>query len=258
MHRHPRLLPVIGIVIIAALAAAACTAGSSAPSSGSGAPSSGSGAPGSSPAATSGASGVSTAEAAFAAVRARSPFFDSIKRRDPGAIGQAAWWDATVSGDGTWLVTVEIGWGDCQAGCIDRHTWRWTAGPGGAVSFQAQTGPAIPDDQRQSLAAGEQGSGIGGEVVAGPTCPVERPGDSACAERPVQGAALAVQDPAGHEVATFTTDASGLFRFDVPAGSYTLIASSVTGLMGTARPQPVTVADGRLTLVSISYDTGIR
>src|SRR4051812_30561805 len=77
-------------------------------------------------AAPSGAStSVTSADEAMRAVRARSPLFDGIQRKDANLIGQGSWWDAAQGTDG-WLVTVEVGWADCQAGCIDRHTWAWT------------------------------------------------------------------------------------------------------------------------------------
>ncbi len=74
----------------------------------------------------------------------------------------------------------------------------------------------------------------------------------------VAGAVLSVVDGSGKEVATVTTDASGLFRFDLAAGDYTLEPKPVEGLMGTAQPMPFSVADGELTWLDVAYDTGIR
>jgi hypothetical protein len=101
-------------------------------------------------------------------------------------------------------------------------------------------------------------SGVGGEVTAGPVCPVERPGDSACSPHPVAGAVLVVQDPTGAEVARVTTDASGLYRVGLAPGAYTLVPQPVAGLMGTPGPQLFTVAAGKVTKVDVGYDTGIR
>jgi hypothetical protein len=243
----------IGLAIVA-LVVTAC-AGVTSPSSTGPA-----GSPGASPAASSLPAGgrIATAADAFAAVQSRSPWFDGIMAKDPQLIGQAAWWEATAAADGGWAVTVDVGWGDCQAGCIDHHTWRFAVAADGSVAFVSEAGAPVPDDQRASLAAAAAASGVGGQVTAGPTCPVERPGDPACVARPVANAVLVVTGADDSEVARFTTDASGLFRIALPAGSYTLTPQPVAGLMGTPAPEPFTVSAGRLTVVALGYDTGIR
>ena len=111
-------------------------------------------------------------------------------------------------------------------------------------------GPAAP----ASTATG----GVAGRVTAGPTCPVERPGDPACAPRIVAGAVLLVTGPGGAEVAKATTDATGAFRVGLGPGDYVLVPQPVEGLMGTAAAAPFTVVDGSLTPLDVSYDTGIR
>jgi hypothetical protein len=203
-----------------------------------------------------------TADAALAAIRARTPWFDGVGPKDANTIGQAAWWTATPSDAGTppasWDVTIEVGWGDCPAGCIDRHQWHWTVTRDGTVTFRSETGPALPADQEAQLAAAATSSGIGGHATAGPVCPVERPNDPACDPRSVDGAVLLVKDSGGTEIARFTTDASGLFRFALPAGSYRFEPQPVSGLMGGAKPASVDVTDGKLSIVPADYDTGIR
>jgi hypothetical protein len=74
----------------------------------------------------------------------------------------------------------------------------------------------------------------------------------------VAGAVLVFRDGSGKEVASYTTDGSGLFRLGLPAGEYTLEPQPVEGLMGTAQPMPFTVADGVVTWLDVAYDTGIR
>lgn len=199
-----------------------------------------------------------TADQAMDAVREGAPWFDAVGRKDPSLIGQAAWWEAEPAVDGGWTIAVTVGWGDCPSGCINRHTWHWAVDAAGGVAFVAQDGPALPTEELTTLAATATSSGVGGEVTAGPTCPVERPGDSACAPRIVAGAVLTVADASGKEVARFTTDASGLYRIALSAGSYTLAAEPVDGLMGSPSPQPFTVKAGALTLLGVAYDTGIR
>lgn len=259
----PRPIGLASLLVSVALALAACTGAGASP-----VPSGPAGSPGASsapaastaPSASANASGgqVTSAGGAFAAVQARSPWFDGIGPKDPNLIGQASWWQAVPSTGGAWTVTVNVGWGDCQAGCIDHHVWVWQVASDGTPTLQSESGSALPAAQRDALASTSGASGIGGEVTAGPTCPVERPGDSACAARPVNGAVLVVRDAGGKEVARFTTDASGLFRIDLAPGTYTLAAQPTTGLMGTPAQQQVTVAVGRLTEIAVGYDTGIR
>jgi len=118
--------------------------------------------------------------------------------------------------------------------------------------------PALPPEVIDALSAGSHATGVGGQVTAGPTCPVQRPNDPACDNRPVGGAVLVVTGAGGVEVARVTTDASGLFRIGLQPGSYILVPQPVAGLMGTAAPMPFTVTDGSETFLAVGYDTGIR
>lgn len=209
------------------------------------------------PSATPSVAPVTTPEAAVAAIRARTPWFDGIEARDPDLIGQAASWIAETTEDGL-RVTFEVGWGDCQAGCIDRHTWTWDVAKDGTVSWVGEDGSELSAEQTAALASAAKTSGVGGRVTGGPTCPVERPGDPACAPRLVAGAVLVVKGAGGTEIARTTTDASGFYRIALPPGEYTLEASPVEGFMSGPAPTPFTVADGALTALDLSYDTGIR
>ena len=72
------------------------------------------------------------------------------------------------------------------------------------------------------------------------------------------GATVIVQDGQGRSVATVELDAGGAAVATLPAGNYVVQPQRVTGLMGTAAATDVTVVDGSLTPVVLSYDTGIR
>lgn len=100
-------------------------------------------------------------------------------------------------------------------------------------------------------------SGIEGQTVAAPTCPVVRPG-VVCPPRPIS-AAVVVLDAAGREVTRFTSAGDGSFRVPLPPDAYTL-AQPRTGshTPPTLRPVAVTVAAGRYTSVVLEFDTGIR
>jgi hypothetical protein len=111
-------------------------------------------------------------------------------------------------------------------------------------------GPSVPDKVA-----------VSGIATAGPTCPVERPGDSACAARPVAGATIVVTTPGGAEVARVTTGADGRFTVDLSAGDYVLVPQDVVGLMGTAAALAITVPPAGSpapTPFELQYDTGIR
>jgi len=100
---------------------------------------------------------------------------------------------------------------------------------------------------------------VSGRAVAGPTCPVERPGDPACAPRPVAGATLVVTTSNGAEVGRTRTAEDGSFTILLPEGDLTLVPRPVEGLLGTAEPIPLVVRlDSPPPLVDVLYDTGIR
>jgi hypothetical protein len=200
---------------------------------------------------------IDSPEAAAEHVAALSPILEGIPARDPDLIGQAYWWAAEESGDG-WRVTFEVGWGDCPAGCIDRHQWIYDVTRDGTITAAGESGPALPQPILDELLAAGTATGVAGRVAAGPTCPVEVPGDPSCNPRPVAGAVLVVTGAGGAEVARLTTDATGLFRLGLLPGDYTLVPQPVEGLMGTAAPMPFTVTEGSETFLDVAYDTGIR
>ena len=105
--------------------------------------------------------------------------------------------------------------------------------------------------------ASSSDSGIYGQVVIGPTCPVERPGLD-CADRPYQ-ATLSVLTPAGKRVARFTTAQDGTFRINIAPGDYILHPETPQGqTLPVAPEQPFTVESGKFTQLAVSYDSGIR
>jgi hypothetical protein len=88
-------------------------------------------------------------------------------------------------------------------------------------------------------------------------CPVERPDDPACADRPVAGAMIHIVDATGLEVANLVTDATGAFSVSLPPGADRVQPDAVDGLMGTAAAADVTVGAGPAE-IQLRYDTGIR
>jgi hypothetical protein len=97
-----------------------------------------------------------------------------------------------------------------------------------------------------------------GSVLAGPTCPVERvPPDVGCADRAVSGAEVIFVDDMEERVADVVSDVDGRFSLVLPPGTYTLEPQPVHGLLGTAPPQVILIADADIA-VTLRYDTGIR
>ena len=211
---------------------------------------------------TLGEAPVATAAQAAAAVRAANPLFDGLEARNPELIGQGSWWEAEPgdSGDppGSWTVTFVIGWGDCQAGCIDTRRWTYDVTKDGSHEHVSEVGSTLTEEVIAERLAASEGSGAIGRVLAGPACPLARPGDPACADRPVAGARLRFDQADGAEGGFLTTDASGWYRMTLEPGDYVLTAEPVTGLMGTPAPIPFTVRAGEQTLLDVPYDTGIR
>ena len=98
-------------------------------------------------------------------------------------------------------------------------------------------------------------SGIEGQVLIGPMCPVVQAG-TPCPDQPYQ-AVLHVQDDRGQLVAEVETDAIGMFKLPLAPGDYTIVPQSPDGFTQAAE-QAVTVTANSFTLVTINYDSGIR
>jgi hypothetical protein len=201
---------------------------------------------------------VTTPDEAIARVVTAEPRLTGIASRDPNAIGQANWYDiqpGTVAD--TFVVTTRIGWGDCQAHCINEHVWKQSVASDGTVTLISEAGPPIPEEAWPDPTAGK--TGIRGSANAGPTCPVERvPPDPSCAAHPVQGAVIVVRDASGAAVDRTVTNAAGTYFSAVGAGTYTVEPQPVDGIMGTPPPQHVVVAAGQRATADFAYDTGIR
>jgi hypothetical protein len=86
---------------------------------------------------------VTTAEAAAARVIAENPALAGIEPENPDMIGACCFWRAEESADG-YRLEFEVGWGDCQAGCIDRHRWTYEVARDGSVELIAEEGPPVP------------------------------------------------------------------------------------------------------------------
>ncbi len=100
-----------------------------------------------------------------------------------------------------------------------------------------------------------RGSGIEGQVLIGPMCPVMQQGQQ-CPDQSYQ-ATLTVNSPSGVQIAQVQTDAQGHFKIPLVPGNYILHPKSPNGV-ATAGDQTFTVETGHYTQLTIHYDSGIR
>lgn len=109
--------------------------------------------------------------------------------------------------------------------------------------------PTLPATTPQGI------SGIEGQALIGPTCPVVRI-DSPCPDKPYQ-TTLVVRNQSGAEVKRFDTDVEGRFRVELPPGTYTLVPQS-PGKLPRVGELIMQVTSGQFTPITITYDSGIR
>jgi hypothetical protein len=211
---------------------------------------------------------IATLEDAAARVIQLNPGLAGVGPKDPNLIGGCCWWQGAPTGDG-FTVTFQVGWGDCPAGCIDNHSWTYAVARDGAVSLIDEQGSPVPSGvpgAGSGTGGGGStggggilpgGTGIQGHVLAGPTCPVVRPNDPNCADRPLAGVTIVVLTANGTEAGRTTTDANGFYAITLPSGPYTIEPQQAEGMLRGSPPIDVVVGDGIVT-VDVPYDTGIR
>lgn len=100
-----------------------------------------------------------------------------------------------------------------------------------------------------------RGSGIEGQVLIGPMCPVVQPGQE-CPDGAYQ-ATLTVNNSSGVQIAQVKADEQGHFKIPLVPGNYILHPESPDGI-AVAGDQAFTVETGRYTQITVHYDSGIR
>ena len=98
---------------------------------------------------------------------------------------------------------------------------------------------------------------IHGEVLLGPTCPVESI-QSPCPGRPLAGVPVRVVDADGEVRASAVSDDRGAFTIDVTPGSYLLTASIEQDAARSVEPVRVEVRAGEVVRSDVMVDSGIR
>jgi hypothetical protein len=100
-------------------------------------------------------------------------------------------------------------------------------------------------------------SGVKGQALLGPTCPVVTV-ENPCPDEPYQ-ASLTVLSLNGQQVTRFDTDAKGKFEVKLPPGDYILHPETTDGrLMPSAADVPFTVLPDQFTNLIVTFDSGIR
>lgn len=103
-------------------------------------------------------------------------------------------------------------------------------------------------------------SGVHGQVLLGPVCPVERiPPDPACADKPYQTIVQVIRlgSAKSSPFAVMETDKEGRFSITLPPGEYALVPAGGK-VMPRCASQTVTVKPGVMQEVNLSCDSGIR
>lgn len=110
-----------------------------------------------------------------------------------------------------------------------------------------------PDEMRVEVK-----SGIAGRVTVGPACPVVEE-SKPCPDRPYQAELTIRRADSGDIVASVVSDVEGLFRVELPPGSY-VVDPGVPRLVTDPRAEPVTVevAADRFAQVIVRFDSGVR
>jgi len=136
MHHHwSRLAPMLVAAILVTVIAG-CSAAGSSPSP----------VPTTRPSPTPIVVPVSSAADAAALVIATDPRFAGAIQLTPDLIGGSKYWKAEQLPGGGYRIELTLGWGDCPAGCIERHVWTFDVDANGGVKLISETGDPVPSD----------------------------------------------------------------------------------------------------------------
>lgn len=83
---------------------------------------------------------------AAALVIATNPMFSGATELTPDIIGASRYWEATPLAAGGYTIVMTVGWGDCPAGCIERHVWTYDVAADGGLELVSEVGDEVPQD----------------------------------------------------------------------------------------------------------------
>jgi hypothetical protein len=83
---------------------------------------------------------------AAALVIATNPLFAGATELRPDLIGASRYWKAEPLSSGGYRIAMTLGWGDCPAGCIERHVWTYDVDASGGLTLVGETGDPVPSD----------------------------------------------------------------------------------------------------------------
>lgn len=104
-------------------------------------------------------------------------------------------------------------------------------------------------------------SGVQGQSVIGPACPVQQENDAAaaCPDKQPYQSIITVFDAQNVQVTSFQTDAEGHFKIALQPGEYTLLPETpLNSPYPRAEKVRVTVDEGEFVQVEVVFDSGIR
>jgi hypothetical protein len=89
---------------------------------------------------------VASPEDAAALVIATDPRFSGAIKLSPDLIGASKYWEAEPLAAGGYRIKLTLGWGDCPAGCINKHVWTFDVDATGGLTLVSETGDEVPAD----------------------------------------------------------------------------------------------------------------
>jgi hypothetical protein len=97
---------------------------------------------------------IATPEGAHDAVLAAGGPFEEFTYNDGSLIGATKYFDVKgePGSEAIWIVVYTYGWNDCEAGCINGHSFVYQVDPlTGAATFDSHQGDLLPDDAPAAL-----------------------------------------------------------------------------------------------------------
>lgn len=128
-----------------------------------------------------------------------------------------------------------------------------------SVFSRRVSAPTISTSTPPSATSSSEGT-VTGEVVLGPTCPVEHnPPLPGCEPKPYPTTVEIRPVSPSESYAALNTDSLGDFKISLPPGTYYFNAQSQSSMpYPRCSPEQVSVTAGEVKNVTITCDTGIR